>query len=751
MSRPIYALPRFSLFTAFAVMGAALAVEAVLGWLIGVAHNAGSITGLYAWAGDGSAEEAATMIAAKLGACVLVATVVLGRARESWRSAGRIGFSPAALLAPFPLIIGGVVIFLSEIDNVLRALLPPGILDQLDFAPGLDSLLFSSWSGPLLAIVVGPATEEFLFRGLILRGLLARWKPWTAILLSAVLFAAMHLNPAQLPIALLLGLVLGWTYVRTRSLGLCLLVHALNNASSYAVDALPFQIDGFNHVPDGVENVFQPWWFDAIGVALFFGGLWLVHRLAPAAQPWEPPASAEPPAQPPLLEPPLLGSVPGANDGCQSVNRAETSAAISAEFASLVTSLAQRARAASLVLATTPTAAKDAALAKLADLIDASHAALLAANERDLTSAEAAALSPASRERLTLTPEKLTHLAHSVREVIALPDPIGTELEAWTRPNGLRIRKVRVPIGVIGIIYESRPNVTVDCAILCLKSGNASILRGGKECFLTNTALAELIRQAVIAAGLPADAVQLIPTTDRGALTTLLKLDTLIHCIIPRGGESLIRFVAENSTIPVIKHYTGVCFVYVDRDADADLAETILVNAKTQRPGVCNAAEQLLVHATVAEQLLPRLAAALLAKNVQLRCDAASAAILARANLAHTAAAPADFTAEFLDLILAVRIVDSLDTAIATINRDGSAHSDTIVTHDEAAARRFQAAVDSAAVFWNASTRFNDGFEFGYGAEIGISTDRLHARGPMGLRELCSYKFAIDGTGQIRG
>ncbi len=424
---------------------------------------------------------------------------------------------------------------------------------------------------------------------------------------------------------------------------------------------------------------------------------------------------------------------------------------MSADLVQLVTSLAQRARAASLVLATAPTEKKNAVLAKLADLIDASHTALLAANAKDLASPEAAALKPASRERLTITPKKLTHLAQSVRDVIALPDPVGTELEAWTRPNGLRFRKLRVPIGVIGIIYESRPNVTVDCAILCLKSGNASILRGGKESFHTNTALAVLISQALTAARLPADAVQLIPTTDRAALTTLLKLDTLIHCIIPRGGESLIRYVAENSTIPVIKHYNGVCFVYVDRDADPDLAENILVNSKVQRPGVCNAAEQLLVHAVAAETLLPRLASALLAKNVQLRCDAASAAILARVKLAHSAAAPADFTTEFLDLILAVRIVDSLDTAIATINRDGSAHSDTIVTRDESAARRFQASVDSAAVFWNASTRFNDGFEFGFGAEIGISTDRLHARGPMGLRELCTYKFVIDGTGQIRG
>ncbi len=425
---------------------------------------------------------------------------------------------------------------------------------------------------------------------------------------------------------------------------------------------------------------------------------------------------------------------------------------MSAELTSLVTSLAQRARAASLVLATVPTAAKNAALARLADLIDASHAALLAANASDLASPEAAALSAASRDRLTLTTARLNHLAVSVREVIALPDPVGDLLEETTRPNGLHIRKVRVPIGVIGIIYEARPNVTIDCAILCLKSGNASILRGGKECFHTNTALAALITAALTTAGLPADAVQLIPTTDRAALNALLKLDSLIHCIIPRGGESLIRFVAENSTIPVIKHFQGVCFVYVDAAADLAMAEAITVNAKASRPSACNAAEQLLVHASVAGKFLPAVARALIAKNVQLRCDPASLAILAASDLS-TLVAPAtasDYTTEFLDTIIAVRVVDSLDTAIATINRDSSNHSDAIVTADEPAARRFLASVDSATVYWNASTRFTDGFEFGYGAEIGISTDRLHARGPMGLRELCTYKFLIEGTGQVR-
>lgn len=442
---------------------------------------------------------------------------------------------------------------------------------------------------------------------------------------------------------------------------------------------------------------------------------------------------------------------------------------MSADLAQLVTSIAQRARAASLTLATAPTETKNAALLKLADLLTQSTDALLAANQRDVAAAKENQLAAAQIDRLTLTPARLAHLADSVREVAALPDPVGELLDETTRPNGLVLRRVRVPIGVIGIVYEARPNVTIDCAVLCLKSGNAAILRGGKECFYTNTALAELLAQALRAANLPADAVQLIPTTDRAALTTLLKLDTLVHCIIPRGGESLIRFVAENSTIPVIKHFKGVCFVYVDRAADLAMAEKILVNAKTSRPGVCNAAEQLLVHRDVAEKFLPAaaraLSAAVAAKTasaasssasfaqaaVELRCDAASAAILSRAQLPHVAAREADYTSEFLDYILAVRIVDSLDDAIATINRDSSGHSEAIVTSDEAAARRFLAGIDSAAVMWNASTRFNDGFEFGLGAEIGISTDRLHARGPMGLRELCSYKWLVTGTGQVRG
>ncbi len=424
---------------------------------------------------------------------------------------------------------------------------------------------------------------------------------------------------------------------------------------------------------------------------------------------------------------------------------------VAEDLSSLVTAIAVRARAASLSLAVAPAHARNAALETLADRIERSHIPLIEANRRDLASAAANQLTAAEIDRLTLTPDRLDQLAESVREVVALPDPLGEVLEERVRPNGLILRKVRVPIGVIGVIYEARPNVTIDCAVLCIKSGNASILRGGREIFETNRALASLVAEALAAAGLPPDSVQLIPTTDRAALDIMLRLDAHIHCIIPRGGEGLIRFVAENSTIPVIKHYTGVCFVYLDKAADPAMAESIVVNSKTQRPGVCNAAEQLLVHAAAAGTLLPRVGAALVAKGVRLRCDAASSAILSPAGIATEPAKEGDFTAEFLDLVVAVRVVASGDEAIAIINRDGSAHSDAIVTADEDAARRFFAAVDSAAVFWNASTRFNDGFEFGFGAEIGISTDRLHARGPMGLRELCSYKWLVTGTGQIRG
>ncbi|MGE9295340.1 MAG: glutamate-5-semialdehyde dehydrogenase, partial [Puniceicoccales bacterium] len=419
----------------------------------------------------------------------------------------------------------------------------------------------------------------------------------------------------------------------------------------------------------------------------------------------------------------------------------------------LITGIAKQARLASLELATLDTAAKNRALEVLADRIVAATDELLAENAKDLAAAEALELSKPMVERLTFTPERIQKMADGVREVAALPDPVGEELEQIERPNGLDIRKVRVPIGVVGIIYESRPNVTIDCAVLCLKSGNAAILRGGKEAFHTNMALAKILSEALFEADINPHAVQLIPTIDRWALTELLKLDKYVHCIIPRGGESLIRFVAENSRIPVIKHFTGVCSIYVDAECDAELAEKIVINAKTQRVSVCNTIENLFIHREAAPDMLPRLARALEDKKVELRVDSTAAKLLEKINaggIAHGApsiefniATEEDFYTEYLDYIIAVKLVDSVDEAIADINLYGSAHSDGIVTTNEATAKRFLQGVDSATVYWNASTRFTDGYEFGLGAEIGISTDRLHARGPMGLRELCTYKYLV--------
>ncbi len=416
----------------------------------------------------------------------------------------------------------------------------------------------------------------------------------------------------------------------------------------------------------------------------------------------------------------------------------------------LVTGIAQKARAASLDLATLDTATKNAVLSTLADKLEAATDTLIEANAQDLEAGRANGLAKPLLERLTLNQKRIQKMAEGVREVIGLPDPVGEEIERIERPNGLDIRKVCVPMGVVGIIYESRPNVTIDCAVLCFKSGNAAILRGGKEALHSNRALAAVIAEALEAHGVNPAAVQLIPVTDRGALEHLIRLNDYIHCIIPRGGEGLIRFVVEKGTVPVIKHYAGVCNVYVDAAADPDLAESLVVNTKCQRPSVCNATENLIVHAHVAESLLPRLGKALASEGVELRADERATTILKSAGVQTTPATEADYFAEFLDLILAVKVVDSLDDGIQFINTYGSAHSDLIVTKDETAAKRFLQAVDSATVYWNASTRFTDGFEFGLGAEIGISTDRLHARGPMGLRELCTYKFLVYGTGQVR-
>ncbi len=390
---------------------------------------------------------------------------------------------------------------------------------------------------------------------------------------------------------------------------------------------------------------------------------------------------------------------------------------------------------------------KDRWLSLAAAALEERTAVILQANQRDLEAAGAAGLRGASLDRLRLTPERLRGMADGLREIAALPDPVGRVLDSNVRPNGLRVDKVGVPLGVIFFIYEARPNVTVDAAGLCVKSGNAIILRGGKEALHSNGALHRVLRDCLEAAELPGDAVQLVTTPDRAAVGELLRLDQYIDLAIPRGGESLIRRVAEEATMPVLKHYKGNCHVYVDRAADFAAAERIVVNAKCQRPGVCNAAESLLVHRDAAGTFLPRVAAALRQRGVELRGCAET-----RRHVADVVpATEEDYAAEFLDLILSVKVVADLGEAIDHINRYGSRHTEAILTNDLMAARRFAAEVDAAAVMVNASTRFHDGFEFGLGAEIGISTDKFHARGPCGLLELCSYKYVVHGDGQVRG
>lgn len=415
------------------------------------------------------------------------------------------------------------------------------------------------------------------------------------------------------------------------------------------------------------------------------------------------------------------------------------------DIEALIHGMAAQARSASFALTSVGSQKKNDTLLSLAEALEQQADRLLIENRKDLEAAERNQVQGPLLDRLKFTPERIKSMAEGVRQIATLPDPVGEEIEVLKPENGLEIHKVRAPIGVIGIIYESRPNVTVDCAALCLKSGNAVILRGGREAFHTNTALASLIRGVLDENGLPLDAVQLIPTPERSALNALLKLDSFIDCIIPRGGEGLIRFVTEHSTIPVIKHYKGVCSVYIDKAADPDQAEKIVVNAKCQRPGVCNAIENLFIHQEVAPTLLPRLAEALCEENVELRGDKATQAIIDCAP-----AIEEDYYEEYLDLILSIKVVSSLEEAINAVNTYGSGHSDAIITTDASAAEAFMKGVDSATVYWNASTRFTDGFEFGLGAEIGISTDKLHARGPMGLRDLCTYKYLIYGQGQVR-
>lgn len=408
--------------------------------------------------------------------------------------------------------------------------------------------------------------------------------------------------------------------------------------------------------------------------------------------------------------------------------------------------LARRARVASRLLATARGAQKNQWLHDVAAALVERSDEILVANQQDLALGTEQGLSGAILDRLKLTPERLRAAAAGVREVAALPDPVGRVLDSSRRPNGLEVLKVGVPLGVIFFIYESRPNVTVDASALGVKSGNALILRGGKEAANSNAALCALQRDSLVEVGLPADAVQLVVTPDRSAVGELLRLNTYIDVTIPRGGESLIRRVAAEATMPVLKHYKGNCHVYVDRAADLEMAERILINAKCQRPGVCNAAESLLVHREVAADFLPRIAVALRQLGVELRGCEETRRLIPECR----AATEDDFAAEYLDLILSIKVVEELEAAIDHINHYGSQHSDAIVTSDLTAARRFVAAVDSAAVFVNASTRFHDGYEFGLGAEIGISTDKFHARGPCGLLELTSYKYVVYGDGQVR-
>ncbi|MBN2579402.1 MAG: glutamate-5-semialdehyde dehydrogenase [Pirellulales bacterium] len=410
------------------------------------------------------------------------------------------------------------------------------------------------------------------------------------------------------------------------------------------------------------------------------------------------------------------------------------------------TDVAQRAKRAAGELAQAGGAQKGEWLRRSAALLRERGVALSEVNRLDIGKAPKYGLSNAAIDRLRLTSERIAGMAKALEEVATLPEPIGEIISSSIRPNGLEVQKVRVPLGVIFFIYESRPNVTAEAASLCVKAGNAVILRGGKEALHSNTAIAEILAEAAADARLPADAVQLLSTTDREAVGCLLKMPEYIDLCIPRGGESLIRRVAAEAKMPVIKHFAGNCHVYLDRSADPDMAEKIVVNAKCQRMGVCNAAESLLVHADAADTLLVRVGRALLARKIELRGDDTVRRLLPEAK----AATEEDFSTEYLGPIISVKIVASLDEAIEHINLHGSRHTDSIVTQDLTAARRFAAEVDSSSVMINASTRFSDGGEFGLGAEIGISTDKFHARGPCGINEMTSYKYVVYGKGQVR-
>jgi glutamate-5-semialdehyde dehydrogenase len=412
--------------------------------------------------------------------------------------------------------------------------------------------------------------------------------------------------------------------------------------------------------------------------------------------------------------------------------------------------MALASREAARALATAPSGRKNEALRQMATALRAARDSILANNDEDLQAARGSGKNAAFLDRLALDAPRLEVMARAIEEVALLPDPVGQVTESWSRPNGLEVRKVRLPLGVVMMIYEARPNVTSDAAALCLKSGNAAILRGGSESTRTNRAIASALTRGLHTAGLPTAAVQLVPTTDRESMLELLSFDGLIDLCIPRGGEGLIRFVAQNARVPVVKHYQGVCHVYVHDAADLAMAERIIVNAKTSRPGVCNAAECLLVDASIAQRFLPLASAALVSHGVELRGCERTVSVLRETGLPLKAASPDDFGREFLDLTLAVRVVEGLDEALAHIARYGSEHTEAIVTNSREAARRFTREVCASGVMVNASTRFNDGGELGLGAEIGISTSRLHAFGPMGLVELTAQKYVVEGDGQTR-
>jgi glutamate-5-semialdehyde dehydrogenase len=401
-----------------------------------------------------------------------------------------------------------------------------------------------------------------------------------------------------------------------------------------------------------------------------------------------------------------------------------------------------RAREASAKLAALSTDQKNGLLLAIADAIEVEAESILAANREDV---EGSGLEGAMHDRLLLTPARITEMAQGVRDVAALSDPIGETLAEWTRPNGLHIRKVRVPLGVVGIIYESRPNVTVDTAVLALKTGNAIVLRGGKEAARSNQRLVEILATVP---GVPDGAIELLDASTRQSVQELIKARGLVDVIIPRGGPGLIAFVTENSAVPVIETGAGNCHIFVDKSGDFDMADRIVINAKTQRPSVCNAAEKLLVHERVAAEYVPRIVRKLIDAGVEVRGDEKSRRLAAGAKVA--AASEQDWGEEYLRLCMAVRVIADVDEAISHINRYSTKHSDSIVTRDESNARKFLRGVDSAAVYWNASTRFTDGAEFGFGAEMGISTQKLHCRGPFALAELTSSKYEIVGTGQVR-